>query len=293
MHPEIIKDKPGQCDICGMDLVPVEELGYLATTDHNAPLVVPASAVLRTGKRAVVYVKIPAQEQPMFEGREIVLGPRAGDVFIVNSGLNEGDLVVTHGAFKIDSALQIQAKPSMMTPPPSREPSHHGHDHSMMSAEHTPQSIPPTDAHKETPHLEASELTANQLQTLMPLYFKLQSALATDNLEEAHAQLQQMLAASSAMPSLQQLITQMHHSDSLSALRLPYFETLSLYLMQGVNHHAGAFDTPIHQMYCPMAHPDRGASWLQTTTTIQNPYFGESMLRCGTHKAQLTGPHNE
>ena len=50
------------------------------------------------------------------EGREIVLGPRTGDYYIVRSGLREGERVVTNGNFKIDSALQILAKPSMMSP---------------------------------------------------------------------------------------------------------------------------------------------------------------------------------
>lgn len=116
MHPEIIKDGPGKCDVCGMDLVPVESLGYVTETDEPPPLVVPTSAVLRTGRRAVVYVAVPDRDVPTFEGREITLGPRAGDVFLVDEGLNEGDEVVTNGAFKIDSALQIQAKPSMMNP---------------------------------------------------------------------------------------------------------------------------------------------------------------------------------
>ena len=54
--------------------------------------------------------------QPTFEGREIVLGPRAGDYYLVRSGLQEGEMVVRQGNFKIDSEIQIQAKPSMMTP---------------------------------------------------------------------------------------------------------------------------------------------------------------------------------
>ncbi len=116
MHPEIVKDGPGQCDICGMDLVRAEDLGYLQDVDEEAPLVVPSSAVLRTGKRAVVYVEIPDRQRPTYEGREVIIGARAGDVFIVEAGLGEGERVVTKGAFKIDSALQIQAKPSMMNP---------------------------------------------------------------------------------------------------------------------------------------------------------------------------------
>src|SRR5690606_27262958 len=54
--------------------------------------------------------------QPTFEGREIVLGPRAGNHYLVRHGLEEGELVVTQGNFKIDAEIQIQAKPSMMTP---------------------------------------------------------------------------------------------------------------------------------------------------------------------------------
>ena len=117
MHPEIVKDGPGQCDICGMDLVPAGSLGFIASPgDAVEPLLVPATAVLRTGDRAIVYVRIPDEPEPTFEGRQIVLGPRVGDRFIVNAGLEEGELVVTRGAFKLDSELQIRAKPSMMNP---------------------------------------------------------------------------------------------------------------------------------------------------------------------------------
>ncbi|TWU39834.1 Cation efflux system protein CusB precursor [Novipirellula aureliae] len=118
MHPEIIKDQPGDCDICGMPLVRAESLGYVTAEPTSAakPLIVPVKAVLLTGTRAIVYVQIPDADKPTYEGREIVIGPRAGDFYLVKSGLEEGDLVVTNGNFKLDSALQISAKPSMMTP---------------------------------------------------------------------------------------------------------------------------------------------------------------------------------
>jgi Cu(I)/Ag(I) efflux system membrane fusion protein len=118
MHPEIVKDSPGECDVCGMPLVRAESLGYVAVdaNDKPKPLVIPVTAALVTGTRAIVYVELPGTDQPIFEGREIVLGPRAGDYYLVRSGLKEGEIVVTNGNFKIDSAVQIQAKPSMMTP---------------------------------------------------------------------------------------------------------------------------------------------------------------------------------
>ncbi|TFG49520.1 MAG: efflux RND transporter periplasmic adaptor subunit, partial [Gemmatimonadales bacterium] len=118
MHPEIVRDEPGPCPVCGMPLVKAESLGYVgaAATEKDKPLVIPVSAALVTGTRAIVYLEKPGTKEPTYEGREIVLGPRAGDYYLVRRGLAEGDHVVTRGNFKIDSALQIQAKPSMMTP---------------------------------------------------------------------------------------------------------------------------------------------------------------------------------
>jgi Cu(I)/Ag(I) efflux system membrane fusion protein len=135
MHPEIIRDEPGVCDVCGMDLVPAESLGYAEPDDREVhpPLVIPTSAALITGRRAVVYAQVPDTPLPTFEGRQVVLGPRAGDLYIVAEGLEEGERVVTRGAFKIDSALQIHAEPSMMAPegtvaPPTSHLGHEGHE---------------------------------------------------------------------------------------------------------------------------------------------------------------------
>lgn len=128
MHPEMVRDSPGHCDICGMPLIKAEELGYVnaAVAQQDAPLVIPTSAVLLTGRRAVVYVAVP-DRQGVFEGRELVLGPRAGAYYVVEEGLREGEMVVVNGNFKIDSALQIQAKPSMMNPQGGGLSSGHNH----------------------------------------------------------------------------------------------------------------------------------------------------------------------
>lgn len=129
MHPSVVKESSGQCDICSMDLVTTESLGYVSAKQFEAPLVIPATAPLITGKRAVVYVGLPDPNKPSFEGREVVLGPRAGDYYIVEKGLAQGDIVVTKGNFKIDASLQIQAKPSMMNPQGMEKPMPAGHQH--------------------------------------------------------------------------------------------------------------------------------------------------------------------
>jgi len=78
------------------------------------PLVIPDTAPLITGERAVVYVAVPGKPD-VYEGRVVTLGPRAKGYYIVRNGLKRGESVVVNGAFKIDSAVQILAQSSMMT----------------------------------------------------------------------------------------------------------------------------------------------------------------------------------
>jgi Cu(I)/Ag(I) efflux system membrane fusion protein len=125
MHPEVVSEEEGECSICAMDLVPTAELGFHEVDAARLPLVIPATAPLLTGKRAVVYVRLPETDRPTYEGRVVVLGPRVGDWYVVDEGLAEGEQIVVHGGFKIDSELQIRAKPSMMSPSGGAPPSGH------------------------------------------------------------------------------------------------------------------------------------------------------------------------
>jgi len=79
-------------------------------------IIVPKSAVLWTGKRAVVYVKVPNRDEPTFLYREVVLGPEAGEFYVIEEGLKEGEEIAVNGVFKIDAASQLSGKPSMMNP---------------------------------------------------------------------------------------------------------------------------------------------------------------------------------
>ena len=127
MHPDVIKDGPGKCDVCEMALVTAESAGYVSGEESGKPLVIPHTAPLLTGKRAVVYVEAPDADEPTYHGREVHLGPRAGRYYIVLHGLKEGERVVTEGNFAIDSDLQIKGKQSMMSP--AGGPAGGGHEH--------------------------------------------------------------------------------------------------------------------------------------------------------------------
>ena len=82
--------------------------------EYRDKLVIPRSAVLWTGKRSIVYVKQPKSTEVNFKMREIELGPMLGNSYVVESGLNEGEEIVTDGTFSVDAAAQLAGKPSMM-----------------------------------------------------------------------------------------------------------------------------------------------------------------------------------
>ncbi len=116
VHPDVT-GKPGDiCPTSKKDLAPPTAFGYATNSEPELPLVIPSTAVLFTGERSVVYVEVPDTDKPTYELRDISIGPRAGDKYVVLDGLEEGERVVTYGNFKIDSAMQIWAKPSMMIP---------------------------------------------------------------------------------------------------------------------------------------------------------------------------------
>jgi len=84
--------------------------------DYKDKMVIPRTAVLWTGKRSVVYVKQAKTTEPIFKIREIELGPMLGNSYVVMNGLNDGEEIVTEGAFSVDASAQLEGKPSMMNP---------------------------------------------------------------------------------------------------------------------------------------------------------------------------------
>lgn len=94
-------------------------------------LMIPKTALLWTGKRSVVYIQDPNQKAPTFNYREITLGGETDQHYIITSGLSEGEIVATHGVFKIDAAAQLEGKTSMMNREgkTSAPPHHHTNVH--------------------------------------------------------------------------------------------------------------------------------------------------------------------
>ncbi len=291
MHPEVQQEEAGACPKCGMDLVPATELGFVASGAAEAPLVIPATAPLLTGKRAVVYVRMPGKE-PHFQGRTVVLGPRAGDWFVVREGLMEGELVVEKGAFRIDAELQLSGKSSMMSPDGGGGGAH---DHGGMGGG---QEMPAMKPHEmEFPRLQATDAFQKNMGGIARAYVTVQVALAADDLTAAKQAAGNAQAALTTMPhdgvsaddhatwmGLQQ---QMDKAlvGIIEAAGFPgarkHFVALSHALIESVQHFGTQGADGLRLAFCPMADNDQGADWLQFGDDIRNPYFGDEMLQCG------------
>lgn len=110
----------------------------------------------------------------------------------------------------------------------------------------------------------ATPLTAEH-QTFLSQYEAVRAALASDDLEAAKK------AAASLSDDTAKAIAS---ADSLKSAR-EAFKSLSKEALKIAKGQPGYFHA-----HCPMV-PGKQGDWVQTNQTINNPYFGKSMLKCG------------
>lgn len=258
-------------------------------------LVIPKSSVLWTGKRAVVYVKKPEFEEPTFEFREIVLGPEAGDLYVVTEGLEAGDEVVANGVFKVDAAAQLQGKRSMMSPDGGGgAPSMPGMD---MGGGDVKQVSTSKFVEGEVPDLssEVPEVFRNQLNLVVEAYLELKEGLVEGDVEETQKYSSALLVALEKLDGsrlkgaakafwdekrsfLFQHTRLCKEADTMEGKR-ENFIFLSQPLIKIVE--AFGANQTLYVDFCPMAQDGKGAYWLSETEEIHNPFMPEKMRTCG------------
>jgi membrane fusion protein, copper/silver efflux system len=99
----------------GLKLTPGMFVNVSLQVPQGKQLVIPASGLLQSGTRQVVFVN---RGGGYLEPRNVELGARSGDDFIVLKGLKEGEEIVTSANFLIDSESQLQAALGSFVPPP-------------------------------------------------------------------------------------------------------------------------------------------------------------------------------
>jgi len=108
-HARLVFSNPG------LKLTPGMFVNVVLKVPMGKQLVIPTSGLLQSGTRQIVFV---SRGDGYIEPREVQLGARAGDNFIVLKGVKEGEEIVTSANFLIDSESQLQAALGSFVPPP-------------------------------------------------------------------------------------------------------------------------------------------------------------------------------
>jgi len=252
--------------------------GELATYQKTSALTVPKSAVLWTGQRSVVYVKIPDTDIPSFEYREIEIADATASGYAVVSGLAYGEEVVTNGAFVIDASAQLNNQVSMMNKNVMAKNAIH--------STHLP------DYTSTTPQIFKEQLTA-----IASSYLLLKDALVASDQQKAAENVNDILGKAQKVDmSLVKDKAHIYWMEQLKAIQShgkkigesedieeqrKQFDFLSQALIKSLKVFGVEGDT-FYVQHCPMANDNDGADWLSKHKKILNPYFGEKMLTCGT-----------
>jgi Cu(I)/Ag(I) efflux system membrane fusion protein len=297
--------------------------------ENSEELLIPKTSILWTGKRAVVYVRVPNRESPSFIYREIVLGPETGSFYVVANGLKVGEEIASNGVFKIDASAQLLGKSSMMNPEGGKISTGHNHgtsttlsthedmtDEEMdnmeepkkdggamkcgsgkcgdsMGAEKTEK---PEKAKKQNPN-DVSNQFKKQLGNLVQAYFKMKDAFVATNEKAATAEAKKVLAALEKVDMklikgeahLAWMELQKPIKDNVNAIiqmkgiemKRSHFSIVSNKITEAVETLGIQTDKTVYLEFCPMAFDDKGAYWISENKEIQNPYFGDVMMRCG------------
>lgn len=256
-------------------------------------ILAPKSAVLWTGKRSIVYVKMPNRNFDSFIYRQVDLGEEVGDFYIINAGLEVGEEIATNGVFKIDASAQLEDKKSMMNAGEKTVSTGNNHNGG-------------TEEIKSKIVIDKSKISTvfkKQLGKVVNNYLSMKNKLVNDNSgiimdvkaiqkslnevdislvkEDAHIE---WLKALKLLNKDLKLISNSTKIDEQRKIFLTVSKSLSdVVIILGVEMEG---NPTLYLDFCPMA-SDSGGYWLSSDKDIRNPYFGASMLKCGEVKQEI------
>lgn len=247
------------------------------TSNKGQVLAIPSTAVLWTGERSVVYVK-PNPDQPVFEMREITLGNQIGDNYEVLEGLNNGDEIVTNGAFTVDAAAQLQGKKSMMNKEGGKVMT--GHENHIMN--------------KKAGKMLFDKSIEKSFYSVIDAYIELKDALIESDITLASNKSNSFRKALETIPINQREKTRdywsimyktskgINKNEDLVHQR-KQFQIISDKIIEMVRKF-NKVNGRLFVQFCPMTDHNNGAYWLSKEEKVINPYFGDAMLTCGEVK---------
>jgi Cu(I)/Ag(I) efflux system membrane fusion protein len=144
----------------------------------------------------------------------------------------------------------------------------------------------------------SDEFKPEFVQSLIKPYSTVQAALASDDLEQAQIGATAFAEAMKQAPKVEDEkesvdafvspANQIANAASIADARQAFIE-LSGEMESLVSHVGIIGKDKLYVAKCPMANGNKGATWIQSDKTINNPYFGSKMLRCGSVTKQIAG----
>jgi Cu(I)/Ag(I) efflux system membrane fusion protein len=197
--------------------------------------------------------------------------------------LEIGEEVVTNGAFTIDAAAQLNNQASMMN-----------QDVAIKGVEPTSdipdyQANTPTEFKKQLNDLAVNYL--NLKAAFVETDSKKAAKMATSFIQQLEKVDMKLVKGDAHLYWMQQLNAMKTHGQKITTVKdvktqRQQFQYVSDALINSIQ----AFGTEgkdLFKQHCPMAFDNKGADWISNEKEINNPYFGDKMMRCGLVKGEL------
>lgn len=244
-------------------------------------LALPRSAVLNPGGEAMIYVE---SKTGSYEPRRIELGRMGDEFWEVKNGVTEGERVVTRGNLLIDAQAQLNgsAAPEKIS---DVQPQKNESSSSTSSDD------------KQKLNVEQK----NAAKDFLAVAAEISQALSSDDLKKYNQLTEQLPAALtifekafSKTPEWERAIEQIEKNARLKSAAdlkearksfVPFTTATAEFARELRNQEPDFQSFKIYE--CPMVDaavpgaPKRGR-WLQTSSPLQNPFFGSEMPDCGS-----------
>lgn len=235
---------------------------------------IPREAVIDTGVRQIVFVALGGGR---FEPRVVRTGTETADGMIqILEGLDPGETVVTSGQFLLDTESRTREAIQKMT--------------GAGLAASTPQEAEVETAGRQDSAGAAAGVLAADTDAVLSVYLSMAAALAADTQLE-HSDIEVLVKTAEALSHKagQGLLEPIATGILAAARAMPHgpiqdqrkqFRALSEHVINLVEHvrPSAAIGSKLYFMRCSMYPGD----WLQTDERVANPFYGSSMLECGT-----------
>lgn len=128
--------------------------------------------------------------------------------------------------------------------------------------------------------------------TAIARYIQIQETLAADSMEGVRDRAEELVIAFAGIEAdVAEASRRLAQSADIDGARR-HFETVSNLLIASLQD-KGPAEGEYFKAHCPMAFENRGASWIQADTTVNNPYYGSRMLRCGEIRETFSARNND